>query len=277
MTIAAGFRCRDGIIFGADTYEAIGDMRDRVHKIPMMSEDYCTAMITGACSDGHLMDTIIERCFDAIHEARPDTHVELGKLLRGTLLEFYRSDMQVFPEWNKTSISLLIAASLPSEPKVEAWCSHSSVIRKMKNSDVLGFGVFIRYVLQHLFVDQMPLDDGTLVMNQLLSLAKDRVSFVGGDCYISVLTPQSYSTENATLSSLEDEALYDYFLSNARRLILATGNRRLSEEQYEKVFAEFHADIKHYRNKLIRSSSSEFRARLMDKRNPTEENPQGKQ
>ena len=43
MTIAAGFRCDGGILFGADTSETVGDMHLRVHKIPVILRSTRTA------------------------------------------------------------------------------------------------------------------------------------------------------------------------------------------------------------------------------------------
>jgi 20S proteasome alpha/beta subunit len=264
MTIAAGFRCGGGIIFGADTYESVGDLRDRVHKIPSIVETYCTAMLTGSCSDGHLMDALTERLFDAIHGSRPTTHVELGGLLRDTVLRFYEQEMRVFPERNNSSISLLIAARLPAEDEIEAWSMKSSVVRRMQDYEVLGIGVYVRHVLRHLYDQDMGLDDGAMAMTLLLSIAKQRLGFVGGDCYISALTPTGLASENATLSSPGDEAMYDYFLSTARRLVLATGNARLTEQQYENVLKEFGRRMKNYRERLITTSSASFRTRLRE-------------
>src|SRR5437868_12574437 len=89
MTIAAGFRCNGGVIFGADTEEWIGEvMKDRVHKIPTLIKDYCRAMITGSCSDGHVMDTTVERIFDVIHDKRPPDYGAMQIALRDVLLKF---------------------------------------------------------------------------------------------------------------------------------------------------------------------------------------------
>src|ERR1035437_4161888 len=86
MTIAAGLTCQDGIVFGADTQETVGEMRGRVHKIPNLLEPYCTAIITGACEDGQLMDTAIERIFDKITETKPTSNNAIMGLLREVML-----------------------------------------------------------------------------------------------------------------------------------------------------------------------------------------------
>jgi hypothetical protein len=264
MTIAAGFRISNGIMFGADTYEGVGDLRDRVHKIPSMHEPYCTAMITGSCSDGHVMDALIERIFDAIHANRPTAHSDLGVLLRDTVLTFYREEIQAFPDGNP-GVSLLIAARLPAESTVEAWSAKSSVVRRMQDKEVLGFGAYVRYMLRHLFREQMPPNDAALVMTILLSFAKERVNFVGGDCYISSLSTTHFDTENTTIGSPESENLYNYFLEKARRLILATGNKNLTDEQYGEVFRRFERDMTHYRKKLTATSSADFKARITNR------------
>ncbi len=270
MTIAAGFRCNGGIIFGADTYESVGDMRDRVHKIPSIHEDYCAAMITGSCTDGHLMDALIERIWDVVGASRPENYRDLENLLRSTVLTFYREDIQALPDPKPVVIDLLIAAKLPQQDRPEAWSARSSVIRRMQDSEVLGIGAYVRYVLRHLYTNGINLSDGALAMTLLLSIAKERVAFVGGDCYIKVLKNKSTASQNCTLSSMETEGLYDYFLSHGRQLILATGNARLTEDQYGAVLRHFLQNMKAYRDRLIATSSADFRARLMDEDSTSE-------
>jgi len=64
------------------------------------------------------MDTLVERFFDAIHVSKPSRHAELGKLLRDSLLTFYRDEMTVFPDSIRVGVELLIAARVPAEDRI---------------------------------------------------------------------------------------------------------------------------------------------------------------
>ena len=248
MTIAAGMRCSTGIVFGADTEEAFGDMRLRVHKIPVLLDPHgkSTTVITGACDNGHAMDTSVERIFDAIIAERPETNQEFGAMLRKVTLELYREDFRLYPS-DAINVSLLVAAKLPSEQQVEAWSIRSSMVRRMHDKEILGVGGLAQHILDYLYIPQMQLEDGLLVMAQLLTFAKKRVLSVGGDSYLSSLCDDgSMHEENLTFSP-GLEGLLDYFLSHGRQLLLATGKKGLTPEQYDEISRKFIEELKWYR------------------------------
>jgi hypothetical protein len=248
MTIAAGFRCSGGVVFGADTEESFGDMRLRVHKIPVLSDipGKSTTVITGACDNGHAMDAFVERIFDAMIAKAPKNNREVEELLRGVTLKLYAEDFRVYPS-DAINVSLLVAVKLQSEQRVEAWSIRSSIVRRMHDKEILGVGGLAQHVLDYLYVPRMPLDEGLLVMAQLLTFAKKRVLSVGGDSYLSSLHDDgSMHEENLTFSPGR-EGLLDYFLSHSRRLLLATGKKSVTPDQYDEVVKEFVSQLKWYR------------------------------
>jgi hypothetical protein len=93
----------------------------------------------------------------------------------------------------------------------------------------------------------MPLSDGALTMAQLLTFAKKHVSLIGGDSYVAVLRDDgSLHEENLTFSPGQ-EGLWDYFLSRGRQLLLATGKKELTPEQYDEISRKFIEELKWYR------------------------------
>jgi hypothetical protein len=264
MTVAAGFRCNGGIVFGADTDETVGDMRRRVHKIPQLVEPFCTAITTGGCENGHLMDTAIERIFDGIRETNPPDNKAVGGLLRQVMIRLYGEDFRAYPS-KATRVHLLVAVKLTAEKSVEAWSIRSSVVRRMHDKEVIGTGELIQWILDHLYTSGMGLDDGVLTMIQLLAVAKRRVNFVGGDSYVSVLMKNKLVSENVAFSPSQEE-LYDYFISHGRQLFLATGNKKLTEGQYEEIARNFMSNMEWFRDRLIQTSSASFREGLMEHR-----------
>lgn len=248
MSIAAGFRCSGSIVFGADTEESFGDMRLRVHKIPVLLDlpGKSTTVITGACDNGHAMDTSVERIFDAIIAERPKTNQEFGAMLREVTLELYREDFRLYPS-DAINVSLLVAAKLPSELQVEAWSIRSSMVRRMHDKEILGVGGLVQHILDYLYIPQMQLEDGLLVMAQLLTFAKKRVLSVGGDSYLSSLSDDGSLHEENLSFSPGLEGLFDYFLGNGRQLLIATGKKKITSEQYDEIAKEFISKMKWYR------------------------------
>jgi 20S proteasome alpha/beta subunit len=250
MTIAVGIRCENGVIFGADTEETVGDLRRRVFKIPSLREPCCAAIITGACENGHLMDTAIERIFDAIVEDKPSDNRTLGNLLRRVMLKLYAEDFAEYPS-EAVRVHLLVAAKLPEESRVEAWSVRSSVVRRMQDKEILGCGELVGHLLERLYRNGMSLNAGALTVVQLLGVAKKRVSGVGGSTYIAALDDKRLHEQNVTFYP-ELEGLYDFFMDHARHLLLSTGNTRLTDAQFEEIVKEFSKNLSWYRHELKR-------------------------
>jgi 20S proteasome alpha/beta subunit len=262
MTIAACLKCRGGVVFGADTDETVGDvMRRRVYKIPNFEDGSCTAFITGACMNGHLMDAAVERIFDRLKEVKPPDNQAAHKLLREVMLKLYRTDFQSFPA-KETRMQLLVGIRPHEEARVETWSISSAVVRRMHDSEIVGYGELAQFVLDHLYVSGIPLDNGIVIMIQLLAVAKKRVNYVGGDSCVAVQKDSGgWAVENVGFSPEQDE-LYESFISFGRQLMLATALSQTTDEQYDGLIAGFAKQLKWLRQKLCQSSSARFRESL---------------
>jgi len=193
-----------------------------------------------------VMDALIERIFDSVISKKPTHNHIFGQLVRDVMLEFHKKDLRDYPS-DKIGVDLLVAAKLPSEQCVEAWSTNSTIVRKMYAKEVLGLGGLVQYFLDYLYVYQMSLDDGVLTMAQLLTFAKKRVSAIGGDSYVSYLCDDGSLHEKNFTFSASEEGLFDYFLSRGRQLLLATGNKKLTPEQYDEISRKFIEELKWYR------------------------------
>jgi hypothetical protein len=70
---------------------------------------------------------------------------------------------------------------------------------------------------------------------------------LGGDSYVSVLRDDGSSHEENLTFSPGLEGLFDYFLSRGRQLLLATGKKGLTPEQYDEISWKFIEELKSYR------------------------------
>jgi 20S proteasome alpha/beta subunit len=251
MSIAAGFRCNGGVVFGADTEETVGELRRRAVKIrQLVQPSFCTSVVTGACDNAHLMDTFIERIFDAITQARPNRNDEMEKLLRNTAIKLYAEDFKQYPGKAK-SVHLLIATKLPND-NVEAWSVKSSVVRKMQDGEILGTGQLVEFVSNHLYRPGMQIDDCAIMMAQLLRMAREKVVGVGGESYIAAPTDRRWQQRNMHFHP-ELEELFWFFATHGAGLLLATGNDHVSDVQYAEAICRFSENMKFHRNELRQS------------------------
>jgi hypothetical protein len=102
VTIAAGFRCRDGVVLCADTEESGIGFKRKVAKIEFRpelwpsSKDAPIALFTGS-GDGPFVDEIINRMWEAV---KISGETELRKILRTMMLEnrkYHREIWEVYP------------------------------------------------------------------------------------------------------------------------------------------------------------------------------------
>jgi hypothetical protein len=250
MTIAAGMLCNDGVIFGADTDETVGEMRRRVHKIPTkMTEP--RALITGACNNGHLMDTAIERIFDGLTKENSQTSESVAAFLYEVMLGLYEREFKAYPDQTSTGMRLLFALKPEMENKAVAWSIDCTSVHRMKHIEIVGCGDYAQYVADHLAVPGLALESGMLAMVQIIAAAKKRVLYVGGETFVHVLKDDGAVGMQNYRFSPEAEDLYEYFFTLGSGLLLATGNKTISDAEFEKLGANFIKNLSWKRKQIL--------------------------
>jgi hypothetical protein len=250
MSIGAGMLYNEGVIFGADTDETVGEMRRRVHKIPTkMTEP--RALITGACNNGHLMDTAVERIFDGLTKENSQTSESVAAFLHEVMLGLYEREFRLYPDQTSTSMRLLVAVKPETENKAVAWSVDCSSIHRMKPMEIVGCGDYAQYVADHLYVPGLSIESGMLAMVQIVSTAKKRVLYVGGETFVHVLKDDgSVRLQNYHFSP-EAEDLYEYFFTLGSGLLLATGNKTISDAEFQHLGTEFIKHLLWKRKKIL--------------------------
>ncbi|MBZ5509699.1 MAG: hypothetical protein LAN70_00865 [Acidobacteriia bacterium] len=221
MTIAVGMLCDGGVVFGADVDETVGDMRRRVHKIPTKIEGQ-RALITGACENGHLMDTAVERIFDGLTPEKAQTTKSTGAFLQEIMLGLYRDEFPTYPDQNSTRMRLLVATKPQEENKAAAWSIDCSSVHRMKPMEIVGCGDLVQFVGDHLYTPYMALESGKVAIVQVLSAAKKIVQYVGGDSYVHVLRDDEGIERKNFCFSPDEEDLYEFFFTLGRGLLLVS-------------------------------------------------------
>jgi hypothetical protein len=251
MTIAAGMLCTGGVIFGADTDESVGtELRRRVHKIPTkMTEP--RAMITGSCDHSHLMDTAVERIFKLTTPKNVKNSTSVDEMLAKVMRELYKHDFSLYPDQTLTKVELLFAVKPSEEDEVAAWSINCTSVHRMKPMEILGCGDLVQFVADHLYSPKLPLESGRVAMVQVLSLAKKVAQYVGGDSYVHVLRDDGGVDMKNYHFSPQEEDIYEYFFTMGRNLILATGDKNISPEDYEKLAVNFIKNLKWKRKQVL--------------------------
>jgi hypothetical protein len=110
MTVAAGFRCRDGILLCADSQETItGYLKTDKRKIVTHFTDNFVVGIAGAGTSDYI-ETAVAQVFQTI----PPDAADLAAILKGlkaALLEFFKSSLQPWaahPEQDRPTVELLV-------------------------------------------------------------------------------------------------------------------------------------------------------------------------
>src|SRR5690349_9888996 len=109
MTVAAGFRCHDGIVLCADSQESLADYKFHVEKLVTRSSPWTDIAIAGS-GNGPLIDAAVERLVKRL-EGGPTDYDAAELIIADTLNGLYEKEFSLYPTRypEDTIIDLLIA------------------------------------------------------------------------------------------------------------------------------------------------------------------------
>jgi hypothetical protein len=138
VTIAAGFKCTDGVVLCADTQETVGDYKKRnavkitvkpgVNPVPVIKEprrigdprppeelDPNPELIVGfaGAGDSSFLEKLVDKAWSRISQAA--TFEERCATLEAGVVEFYEKFWPIYPDSMKPDASLLVGLWSPSE------------------------------------------------------------------------------------------------------------------------------------------------------------------
>lgn len=279
MTIAAGFKCADGLVICSDTLETLDYGKRRQSKIvikprhnpeplglphdirrasdppeppappqpPKPGLD-CVALFAGA-GDGPFVDKLIDCLWSKMNVV--SSFDDKMQALEDAAIEFYQKYWPIYPADIRPDAHILVGLWTPE--KRELLRIAGPIVNKVDTYDSIGFGRDMsKYLLDKLYRPEMSTRETAVVANYVLDQIKEHVQYCGGDTSLVALNAKGY-TQNAWQPQLEWSKKRFRKLDEAIGPLLVTiGDQEITEEEFKQRVKHFSAEVDSLRNELAR-------------------------
>src|SRR5260370_23603284 len=173
MTYIVGMRSAGerGFVISADSQETYNEEVDYVEKIETDDAGRWEVAIGGA-GRGQLVDGFVQHAIETIRKADPKDSDPLGQTLRDALVQFYGTDVRLFPGREK-SVKFLIGARHSDTGKTCLWRTAGSRVFPVQKATAIGYRApFCNYILKRMYRSNLELPQLVLLSVYLLTIAK---------------------------------------------------------------------------------------------------------
>jgi hypothetical protein len=276
VTLIAGMVCHGGIVFAADSEES-GVIRKSVEKVSTNKKGFHrleealggvkhSSLIVAGAGNGTLADYATQRIIEEAKYLQDIREVE--KKIVEILREIHTINVPLHPvsDPRDADIELLIGVKSPKWPTPVLYSTQGVTVVKRDTYFVCGSGALIEYILDQVYRQGMPYEDGISAALYMLQLAKQYVGGVGGESQIVVLGADGEVTPKPSWEISEEENMAKQFSLMAGRLLLSTMRTRTEsgDESFNSSLKEFVAQVRASRKRKRKSDRrmDDYRARI---------------
>jgi len=207
VTVAAGFRCNEGIVLCADTEESLGDIkqwRSKVLTSVYPGHGHIVAFVGAGWSD--YIETAIQKAGEGLADCK--NMAEIKDHLQRKLIGFFSEHLAhwaYYPEAERPSVELLIAATTKEERSELFYYGgtafYSTSQKVVGTGAILGGDVLSEYQTYHESLDEL-----CSLAVLVLSKIKKRVIGCGGETHLVALRKGDFAIAGgADVQRLETE------------------------------------------------------------------------
>lgn len=254
MTIAAGFRCSDGVVLCADTEISAGASKFTQSKFHMSHHVACRpAFIYAGDRDYSIM--AIELLVGGIMETESKGGADILNSIREKLIELH--DSYYTRSTHDRSFELQAIGTVWVKDKRHLLLINGPTMSVVTGAECIGSGSYLgAYVIDSMLPQRASSIETAYVAAYLLFLAKRYVTFCGGNSQIIILNDKGggwrpFPDDPMTSISIRDmESDFDSLQANLQGVLLGLANfENVKGADYEKVLAHFSAKAKTLREK----------------------------
>jgi len=265
VTIAAGFKCTDGVVLCADTQETVGDYKKRncakitvkpatnpvpPIRLPRAIDDPTPPEITpptpeliagfAGAGDSSFLEKLIDKAWLQISQA--SSFEERCAALEEGVVEFYERFWPIYPYSMKPSAELLVGLWSPEE--FELFKVIGPLVTKVNGYASIGYGgAEANSFTDRVYSKKLPISKACSVGVYVLKAVKEQVPYCGGDTHLLVMKDDGHAYfENPWKIKWAEEKL--------RRLEEAVGPLILAAASAEADTDEFHKSVGEFGSKL---------------------------
>jgi hypothetical protein len=251
MTIAAGFKCMDGVVLCADSQVSYGDlMKFPTQKLFLLDRQWGQVGLAGSGEIGDIIDTIQQQIFEAI-EREHETPEKVRREIKRVLLDIYRNELAVFPaeDEDEKTVELLIGIRI-GKAQPELFKSYSTLVRRMNGYSVIGTGVLVKYIADNFYWEGFTVAQAILLSVCLLVVAKRYIQTIGGESNIVALTPEGGHIW-PVWKIVQKERYFDEFFKIVRGLMFACADTTRNTKEFNDGVEVAMQQLKAIRNEQI--------------------------
>jgi hypothetical protein len=262
MTIAASFRCSDGIVLCADTQELTqGYLKTRVPKLISRTSsnwDHLHGVFAGARC-GPLIDKLIDEMWKAANRENP----QLGhttKHMEDALKIYYQGLTTLYPAGDETYPNADIIYALQFGESIQLFKASGPIVNQVDRYELAGCGEVISKYIADRFLPRIGV--GTVREAIQLSLymllhTKEYATGCGGDSHVIVMRPNAPPTYVESSRAIGATMQFTFLEGVTRRLLLIANDLDMTDQQFEEDAA--------YAVNMLRSSRDQYRSFLKER------------
>lgn len=265
VTIAAGFKCTDGVVLCADTQETVGDYKKRncakitvkpsVNPVPPIKQPRAIGdprppevvppnpdLIVGfaGAGDSSFLEKLIDKAWLRISQVA--TFEERCTALEEGVVEFYERFWPIYPDSMKPTAELLVGLWSPEE--FELFKVIGPLVTKVDGYASIGCGgAEADSLADRVYSKKLSLKSTSSVGIYVIKGVKEQVPYCGGDTHLLLMKDSGHVYfENSWKIKWAEEKL--------RRLEEAVGPLILAAASGEADTDEFHRSVEDFGSKL---------------------------
>ncbi len=237
MTIAAGYKCLDGIVICADSEVSSDFDKYEESKIfTMTSVTAPTVVFAGAGWMEFIKMAVSKIKMTAQFAANAN---EIEEIVERVIMQVHRQHIRYYPSASKPYFSLLVGIKDGGDLRLLQTSGTS--IRPVTHSAFIGVGENLaNYLSRGLTPEREPVERAALLAVQILEQVKTSVPGCGGRFSEVMILPEQGRMRNIPPSKLLDvEYRGRDFSGILKPLLLSFSDSSITDEEFEASFTEF--------------------------------------
>jgi hypothetical protein len=265
VTLIAGLVCRDDIIFASDSEESGGVRKSSVEKmyrvpepgiIGILSHDpkKNTSVIVSGAGNGSLCDYVMQKITETVRVTTK--HSEAIKVVQEILIDTWKVHVPLYPVSDPldAEFRLLIGIRAPDGLGPHLYSTQGTTIVRRDKFFSWGSGSVTDYILDQMYHERMPTEEGIAAALYMLQIAKKYVSGVGGNSNILILRSDGKVDTKPSWEISEEENIASTFTQLSGSMLLSLLRTRTGTEiNFVNTMKAFNKAIRQLRKKKKQS------------------------
>jgi 20S proteasome alpha/beta subunit len=251
MTIAAGFRCINGVLVCADTLHSGFGNTVLETKVDYLVSDIGSVVFAYAGHPGFAKATILS-CKRSVEQSDPNA--DILNILTRTVNKEYRRLILSVPAYTADAgyhFRLLLGVRFPSG-ETELYSTEGASLFPCRDYECIGEGSTVAlYLLKSIHSGNMTVERAMIAATHIMVRVKGFVASTGGPTQIAVVKNDHSEPKVNQIDLMRMEYLFGSVDSSMSRLLLDLSDRTLSDEAVLESTLKFFTELMNQRTRFV--------------------------